>query len=74
MPPKQIASYVCSVVVDVRMPGGCDIHAGYEDLPIRWLTYDGGGVIWEPLDESLDSLTEGVLTSAVKARSGIARG
>jgi hypothetical protein len=55
---------VLGVVVEVGMPKGTDLVAGYADHRARYWNFSGAGVVWECPNDSLDSLIDDLLNKA----------
>lgn len=67
-PPPEEAKKVYGVVVDVHLDSGLELVAGYADHTARYYRADGGGVVWEAPDSSLNDQIDTLLkTSAVAA-------
>jgi hypothetical protein len=60
-PPTNEAKRVYGVIVEVAMPQGLDILAGYSDHTARYFNYSGAAVIWERPDASLDQTIDTLL-------------
>lgn len=71
-PPDKDAKQVLGVVVEVGMPKGTDLVAGYVDHHARYWNFSGAGVVWERPDDSLDGFIDDLLTkgSSVVQRIG----
>lgn len=59
-PPLESEKQVLGVVVEVGLPQGLDLVAGYADHRARYYNFSGAGVVWEcpnnALDEAIDNL------------------
>ena len=59
-PPRELKKQVLGVVVEVGMPNGTDLVAGYADHRARYYNFSGAGVVWEcpgnALNEAIDNL------------------
>lgn len=59
-PPVELEKQVLGVVVEVGLPQGLDLVAGYADHRARYFNLSGAGVVWEcpsnALDEAIDNL------------------
>ena len=59
-PPAEKANELMGVVVEVGMPKGLDLVAGYADHCARYYNFSGAGVVWErpndTLNEPIDDL------------------
>jgi hypothetical protein len=65
-PPKKVAKDVLGAVVEVGMPQGPDILAGYADRSARYYNLSGAGVVWERPDESLDAVIDQLLADGAR--------
>jgi len=61
-PPEQLAKKVLGVVVEIGMPKGTDLVAGYSDHSARYWNFSGAGVVWEHPNNTLDSLIDDLLS------------
>jgi hypothetical protein len=71
-PPTELAKQTLGVVVEVGMPKGVDLVAGYADHCARYWNFSGAGVVWEHPNDMLDKLIDDLLTkgSSVVQRIG----
>jgi hypothetical protein len=71
-PPQDKAKQVLGVVVEVGMPKGLDVLAGYADHRARYWNFSGAGVVWECPNSTLDPFIDVLLrrASAVAQRIG----
>jgi len=60
-PSDEEAKRVLGVVVEVGMPRGTDLVAGFADHSARYWNFSGSGVVWEHPDDSLDGLIDDLL-------------
>jgi len=72
VPPDVSAENVLGVVVEVALPDGLDLLAGYADGSARYYNFSGAGVVWEHPDTSLDGVIKELLDAgqAVVNRTG----
>jgi hypothetical protein len=62
--PPEVAKQVLGVVIEVGMPEGLDLLAGYLDHSARYYNFSGGGVVWEHPDKSLDLVIDQLLAAS----------
>jgi hypothetical protein len=70
-PPPDKAKQVLGVVVEVGMPRGLDVLAGYADHHARYWNFSGAGVVWERPIDTLDSLIDDLLNKGSSVVRGI---
>jgi hypothetical protein len=63
-PPPEVAKNVLGVVVEVGMPNGLDLLAGYRDHSARYYNYSSAAVIWEHPDTSLNPAIDQLLAAS----------
>lgn len=65
-PPRDLAKVLLGVVIEVPMEGGLDLLAAYPDHHARYFNFNGGGVVWEHPDDSLDPLIDQLLAAGAQ--------
>jgi hypothetical protein len=70
-PPPDVAKQLLGVVVEVAMPEGLDLLAGYTDHSACYYSYSGAGVVWEHPDTSLDAAIAQLLDASKQVVSMI---
>jgi hypothetical protein len=61
-PPADLAQQVLGVVLEVKSGTSTDILSAYNDRSARYFNYSGAAVIWEKPDNSLDALTQQLIS------------
>jgi hypothetical protein len=60
-------SVVRGVVLEVRVDGGTDVLAAYDDNSARYLNYSGKLIVWDTRDAGIDTLNRNILLIAAPA-------
>jgi hypothetical protein len=63
-PPPDMVKRVLGVVVEVGMPKGLDVLAGYADHRARYWNFSGLGVVWECPNSALDHFVDDLIGKA----------